>query len=485
MRALLGFLAFNGLLIGLGLALAFAVGLVRPHPRALVTALGAGLLLGAAAAGAVTFAALAIGLGLDVKTWGPAAAVAIALLVAVGRRRHPHGAHAEGILRREWVLAAGVFALYVAAQALRVHGIGVAWDAAHNWYLKATFLANERTLSGALFSNAGAFDTSHLDYPLVQPALAAMLFRFTAQSSQTLVVIELWLLVGAAVLAAAPLAGCGERSWIAIVPFAVAFAAPLLGGDILRGDADALMAGFLGAGALAIGSWLERGPPAPLIAGAVLLAGAAGTKNEGLAFGICVLAAALGVTLVTDRRRALAVLAAGAGVLLLIAPWRIWLHQHGPYATDVTPLSVSLNVHFLSDQVPLLDFGARELLAKLIDPSFYGLVAPVAIAVCLAVLVAGPLRRLAAFHLASILLAAFALLWIYWTSTGADAYGHVARTSLRTGLGPLFLAAAALGNLLPRLLPAHGGTSAPSPTRGGATEPASRAGDPVGAVVSE
>ena len=137
--------------------------------------------------------------------------------------------------------------------------------------------------------------------------------------------------------------------------------------------------------------------------------------------------------------------------MVLSAPWLAWVHFTGPYATDVTPLSESLHGSFLNAQVPMLDFGARQLIGQALDEGAYYWLFPLALVLCLLVAIRGPRRAIAAFYLGALLVAIAALLWVYWTSTGGDAFGHIQRTVIRTITGPLFLCAAALAHLLPRL----------------------------------
>ena len=151
------------------------------------------------------------------------------------------------------------------------------------------------------------------------------------------------------------------------------------------------------------------------------------------------------------RRDVVSVAGVAAALALLAAPWRLWVSAHGPSASDVTPLSTSLDPGFLADRLGQLDLGARELLGHFANPA-YGWLVPAFLAVAGAALLSRSATRTAAFHLVGFLLVVAALLWVYWTSQQPDVPSHVSRTALRTVTAPLFLAAVGLAHLLPQLV---------------------------------
>ena len=140
-----------------------------------------------------------------------------------------------------------------------------AWDAAHNWTLKAVVLLNQGDLSSGAFRDADLFNGAHQDYPILQPVLGSVALRFTARSDQSLLVAELWLLVAAFV--AAVLFLLRDRAgWplLALAPLGVAIASGPAQG-VIRGDADVAMAVFLAVGVLCIGLWTEQPEPGLLL----------------------------------------------------------------------------------------------------------------------------------------------------------------------------------------------------------------------------
>jgi hypothetical protein len=433
LRALAALAAFNALALLLGLAIMTATGLVRARVSSALPAVGAALVVGVGTIGTASAAALVLG--------------------AVGVMR------ARGDAGERWRLprpSAGVWApvaavvVFSAVQVASSWRVPIAWDAAHIWTVKAMSLATTGGLDGQLFSEHSQLPTSHQDYPLLHPAVGALIFRFAARMQQGLLIAELWILIAAAVLAVPWLCRSGARTWLALVPLALAVAsAPNQG--VLRGDADMPMACFLAVGAICLARLLETSDRGYAIPGAICLAAAANTKNEGLVFGIVLIVCALAFSL-RRRRELIAVGAVALIVAALIAPWRLWISAHGPFPSDITPLSTSLHAGYLLDHLPQLDLGAEDVLGHFADPA-YGWVVPAFLALTgAAVGLSGRVARTSAHHLVGFVGVVLALLWVYWTSQQPDIVGHVARTTLRTVTAPLLLAGVGLAHLLPELI---------------------------------
>jgi len=452
--ALLGFLAFNALALALGLGVLAACRLVAPRPRALVQALGAGLVTGVATIGVATVVALVAGVELDAAVLAGvivvAAAALGALALARGRRRAVPEQGVPWPSRAVW-LPVGAFGLFITVQVITSWKLAIAWDAAHIWTLKALAISATGALDGQIFSAGSDLPSVHPDYPLLQPAVGALLFRFAGTTQHGMLIAELWTLLGAAVLAIPWLCRAGERTWLALVPLAVATAAATNQG-IVRGDADMLMAGFLAVGGVCLARLLESSRRGYAVPAALCLAAAANTKNEGMVFALVLLVVAVAVAVAVSRRMCvLAVAGAAAALVLAVIPWRLWVSDHGPIPSDVTPLSKSLHPGFLADHVGQLDLGAQRLLEHFADLA-YGWLIPAFLVVAVAALLSGRAARASAFYLAGVVGVVLALLWVYWTSLQPDVLGHIMRTSVRTVSGPLLLAAAGLAHLLPRLV---------------------------------
>jgi hypothetical protein len=179
---------------------------------------------------------------------------------------------------------------------------------------------------------------------------------------------------------------------------------------------------------------------------------AANIKNEGLAFAVLVLVVAFCVALAGRRRgQIVTVGVTGVAVALLALPWKLWTSSHGPFQSDVAPLSDSLSPSYLVDRLHQLDLGAQTMLGRIAEPGAFWLV-PALLALTITALVRRREPPLAALYLGALVLSVLSVLWVYWTSQLADVTGHIERTTIRTITGPLFIAAAGLAHLLPRLI---------------------------------
>jgi hypothetical protein len=490
LRSFIGFVAFNGLAFVLGTSALFALGLVQRRISSVIAAGGAALLTGLALLGLGALLGVLAGLGMDVLVVTVCGVVATAVLALIGWRRAAEPAPRPEERRLPpaivWVPPAIVLA-FVAIQLLWSREVPVAWDAAHIWTLKAVALSESGELDGQMFTDSGAFGAAHLDYPLLHPVLGALTFRFAAKSEQGILLGELWLILGAAVLAVPWLLRAGRWSWLALAPMVLALvSAPAAG--LLRGDADVPMACFLAAGAVALIRSHETSRLGYAALAALWLGAAANIKNEGTAFAFAVLVAGLAVIVLSrPRRRSVLVVGAAAavGTALLAVPWRLWVSANGPFSNDVAPLSDSLDIGYLFDRLPQLDLGADTLFGRLADPGAYWLV-PALLAVTVVIIAAGRMRPIAAYYLGATVLCICAVLWTYWTSQLVDIAGHIQRTTIRTITGPLFLAAAGLAHLLPRLVQDVRLLGDPSPLDEPADADAERASatEPAGAVVA-
>ena len=351
------------------------------------------------------------------------------------------------------IVVGAATALFFVAAVWGAREMPTAWDAAHNWTLKALVLLNEGDLSSGAFRDSGLFTGAHQDYPILQPVLGSLALRFADRSDQALLVAELWLL--AAAFVAAVLFLLRDRAgWMlfALAPLGIALGAGAIQG-VVRGDADVTMAVFIAVSVLCFGLWTERPRPGLLPVAAVLLAAAANTKNEGTVFAIGVTLVALAVALVPPVRGIRPLVLTALAVAAAAAPWRLWVASHGPFPSDVRSLGDALSPSLLADSLHQLDFAAREILSRLADATGSGWLFPAFLAAAVFMIVAGRDRRVVALYVSAALIMIAALLWIYWTSPQPDVEAHIERTTLRTVTAPMFVAAVALAHLLSGLLP--------------------------------
>jgi 4-amino-4-deoxy-L-arabinose transferase-like glycosyltransferase len=190
--------------------------------------------------------------------------------------------------------------------------------------------------------------------------------------------------------------------------------AVLLSAEALTAQADVPVAGFLGLGTLAMGLWLHEGRRSDLVLAAILLGGAASTKNEGLIGAVIVIAVALVVHAV-DRRWRQVGTGALAGVAMLVVavlPWRIWMGAHD--ITGTLPLSKGLNPSYLVDRFERVWPSVEAVASQITGNLAAQITVPIAIALALVRL--RTLSRLAAFYLAVGVLYCAGLVWAYWIS---------------------------------------------------------------------
>lgn len=474
MRELLGLIALNAALAAPGMALLVALRLVRPRPVAMALALGPALLLGVATAIPLLIAVLAAGFTVRL----PAALVLIALLtaafagLAVLRERRGAGPYEQSppwTALERWVagLVAAGFAAYFALGASAFSRTAPIQDGLHIWAFKSLGLFHYGEITPEVFES-DSMKQIHHDYPLLQPVLHSLAYRFGGEADLGFGQVENWILLAAFAWTVAFLLALG-RSWaMALPPVAALVASDALVAPLSLGYADVTVALFVAAGALGVGLWLERSSGRYLVVGALFLGAAANAKNEGVPFALAILAAAA-LVVARDRRDLLRPLA-GAGALLVvsIAPWRLWLGANDIHSTDFPALSTSLDPGYLGDRTERLTTAREHLTTLLADMDYWAFLPSGLIVVCAVALAAGVLRRVAAFYVLAALLSFAGLLWAYWVSK-LEIEFHLGTSALRTIMSLAFIAAVALAQLLPALLDRRepgGGEPAVAESRG-------------------
>ncbi|HVN39794.1 MAG TPA: hypothetical protein VMW19_16650 [Myxococcota bacterium] len=355
------------------------------------------------------------------------------------------------------LLAAVSLGLVLAGRALDAEGWpGYGWDGLSIWLVRAKVLARSAELPAALFRERQLVQ-GHWDYPLLLPALLAWFARVGGLELR-----ELALALGIVAACFAPALALGLRralpapiaAALAVAPFAVpglvvthfgAYADPLL---VL-----VALAGFAWSAAGAI-----RQDTALVAAGALALACAVATKNEGALWLLAATTGAIALARAAGSSLASA-LATGARCALpgvvVFAAWRATCARLG--VADTLPAELRFD---------LLGARAGELFAAL--RSFFGepqrAIALGACAVATLALAGGGLRTRAAR--AAALLAAPAVylggLSLVYLATPHELAWHLVTSLPRTlfGLAPACLAAALLGPTL-----AHARSTEPDSAR--------------------
>jgi hypothetical protein len=216
------------------------------------------------------------------------------------------------------------------------------------------------------FFAVSAADPIQRAYPLVVPSLEAVGARAMGGFDPRLIHLQ-FLLFGVAGIAALH-ALLRERvaSWL-LWPLLVALAAaPAFLGQLLTAYADVPLALFVAAGLLAGARWLEDGEPRTLALMTLFLATAALTKPEGILFAA---AAYVGLALASRSVRMLAISA--AVVLVVLAPWELWvLVHHVPAGTSISLTSPDLS------HPGIAPLAFKALLGKLFSFDQWPLLAP-------------------------------------------------------------------------------------------------------------
>lgn len=450
MGTLAGLLLLHGLLLAVGFAFLHATGVVRMAPRSALSAVGLAHLTGVALTGLASVVVLVIGASVSAPVFVAIMAALTAGLLGASRLREapPPSMSRRGSVSgaRDWpgIALGGVLGGFIVVQMARSLNLPTAWDAAHNWTLKAAVLFHQGDLGSGVFRDPELFTGAHQQYPILHPAIGSLVFEFSGKVDHGLLVAELWILVGALVGACVfLLRDRSISSALVLAPLGLAVASGTTAG-ILRGDADVTMAVFLTAGALCVGLWLESGSRALLPVAVVLLAAAVNTKNEGLVFAVPVVAVAALLSIRRGSRDRLDIALAAGALGLAIVPWRVWAAINGPFPSDVRPLREALSPSFLADHLNQLNLGAKAILSRSVDGSGSGWLIPALLVLACVAVVAGGDRRGLAFYLGSLLAMFGAVLWVYWTSPQPDVAAHIDRTSMRTVTAPIFMAAAGL-----------------------------------------
>jgi hypothetical protein len=469
MRGALGFVAVHFVLAAPGTALLFAVGVVK-RPRQILTALGPAYLCGIATVMPILILVLVAGAPVRLPHFVLTSAVAAIALAAVGvwrRRRAPRTEAPRGDGWRTsagdawvWRAAAAAAGLYFAVGATAFAKLATANDDMAIWSFKAlAFFQYDGALEPRVIVSPGP---AHLDYPVLQPLLESLFFRAMGNPELQEWHIALWILFGCFVWTVGFLMrSAGAAPVLLAVPVGVLALAPGGAFWVATGYADITVACFVAAAALAFGLWLNGRPDGYAVLAGAFLAAGANVKNEGVAFGACLLVACAVVVAATRSGRwrgwVAAAVVAAAGAL----PWIAWRASRGLSSQDVGSASDSVDPGLLGGRLDRLWTAAGEVLEQLGDQGRWSWIVPCFLAVAVASLWTGEGRRLAAFYLGSASLMTAALLWVYWTGSLPVA-NWLAFSANRVVASVVFVSAAGLTHLVALALrePGRAGPSA-------------------------
>jgi hypothetical protein len=385
--------------------------------------------------------------------------VAARIMVVTDRNQAAASPEAGGPVARQgrvvgWIAApvSTVAAVYLALGCWATARLPTVLDDARIWSLRGLTLTYYHHLTPAIFQNQGQ-SGGHPVYPLLQPALEAILSQSMGSPQLQLMHTELWLLLGAVIWTAAYLlARLTSRAaawplWVAAL--AMLALTPAVAVNVSMSYADITTSALLGAGVLALALWIEGRSQAHLALAALLLAAAANGKDEDLLATLLVLVAVVLVALSElrgagvrrwVRDRGLPLVVAVASVAVLVVPWRVWTSAHHLTEAVEPPLPRALTPSFLAGRGHEFTQSATALLTQTLGE--FGWLAAVFLVTCAACLVCGRGRRPAAFYLVSFTLLIAALLWLY-TST-SEPLSFLIPTSMNRTVD-VFMVPAALG----------------------------------------
>jgi len=401
-----GLLGANALVICVGLGVLPWLGVARSW-RALVARSGLAYL-----SGIVVTGVLAAHLALVHVTFGwPALALAAAVSVLTGAW------HLLGTERPAWtwprwpVLAATAALAALLADYARAFAVAPLnrYDAWAIWALKGHALYSFGWADPAIFAGA-SYRFANLDYPLLLPSLEALDFHAMGAFDTRLLHLQFLLLLVAALAALATvLAGRVPTALLCATLGAVALA-PAVFDQLLTAYADLPLALIFAVGVAAAGRWLVTNERWPLAVATLCFAGALLTKNEGTLF----VAAAFVALLAAAHRRWRALAVAAAVDVLVLLPWKLYVHVHNLQDINYS-LTDSFDAHHVSGRLGVGPIAFRTLAGEMADPRQWGLLAPLFVVLLVLAALSGA-RALAVFGAALVALSWLGLSWIYVVS---------------------------------------------------------------------
>jgi hypothetical protein len=193
------------------------------------------------------------------------------------------------------------------------------WDAWGFWMTKAKAIYYFGGLDPTLFRQLWG-----PSYPLLEPVLAAMNFRFMGSADTTTVGVQWWLLAVGLVWAGAGLLrriAPSTPTWLFLALFV---AVPELDRRLLARTADWPLDIFFALSACSLLAWIISRERWLLAVYGLTLSAALVTKREGQLLAVCLVVAGLLATGVRHRRSWLAVAGVAGLAYLPGIPWRIW-----------------------------------------------------------------------------------------------------------------------------------------------------------------
>jgi hypothetical protein len=416
-RAGFGLAAFDLTILAVGYAFLYALGAFRFRRRDLWLA-GLAYLAGWALLGSVF--ALALLAGFDPRVWHVllAAGVIVAVCATAGRRspavelvcaqrRTPLGTPVAAL--------AGVVLVVAAVSALIVSIRGEwpsEWDSWQLWVPRAETVYYWH----GLHTGVGGWGTiPHPEYPPLLAVMYAGAWHFAGGFHPALLPLQQSLLGIAFVAGVLAMVDRFVPRWLSFPTLALLAVSPGFWWRTQTLMADPALGYMVAAAAAASLLWLVTRQREYLALGMLFLAAGTLVKLEGLSLGLLLAVVVVVAAFVRYGRSGWPALGLVAA-LLVVEPWRLWLHRHGlpTSSTDYHASSV-LHPGFLADRFGRFTTALQWLLHSVFRTSQWLVVVPLALfAIGVAALRS---RALAGASLAWLALAFLGLAAIYWIGT--------------------------------------------------------------------
>jgi hypothetical protein len=166
-------------------------------------------------------------------------------------------------------------------------------------------------------------------YPPLVPILDAAAFHAMGSADVVTLHLQFWCLV---LGGTAAVVGCLARhvpAWALWPSLLLVLTVPRFGEALMAPQSDVLVDLFFVVGVLLLALWLEDGHSWRLGPVAVLFAGAALTKREGLLFAAVALVVAFAAAWPKRRRSWPPLAVVTVAVVVAAVPWRLWYRSHG------------------------------------------------------------------------------------------------------------------------------------------------------------
>jgi hypothetical protein len=338
MRDAVALISLNALFVAAGVGFVRAIGL--PLRGAwLASSLGLAPVVGLLSCSLVVALTAVVGIPISIYTVGLTAAVLIALAW-----RHPLRGPSRGSLaprkQSRGALAVEVGLLCVlAAFAFRLIGLlsvvpVSSWDGWAIWAARARALYSAGDVWNPAFQDPSYYP-QHLEYPILFPTLEALSLDAIGRYDAAVLHVLPGVLGVAVALAVWALLRLTIAPWLAALSAVAIVGVDPLVENLRQNYADGVTALVASLGLLCLALWLMHDSSTLLIPAGLFLASAAMLKNEGLMFAL-VAVAAVALACPLARRSPRALLWVGGAVLLVLAPWQVFIRLNGlPSSRDI------------------------------------------------------------------------------------------------------------------------------------------------------